>query len=109
MQVTEAPGTSRAPAQPVGATFASRTPTAPTVTVPVFVTTKVYATVSPASVRPLRLASTGVPAVLSSTSVARAASGVLVVSVGDVVRVPVGVSPDTVALLSTTPRPGRPG
>ena len=76
---------------------ASLTVTPVTVTLPVLVTTKLYAIVLPA-VLPL-----GVPAVLSTLSDAVAVIGVFVVSGGEVTAGPVGGVPVTVALLFTSP------
>ena len=60
--------------------------------------------VSPASVTPLPLASTGVPAVLTRVSAGAAGvTGVLVVDGALVTSVPPGGVPVAVALLSTLP------
>ena len=79
-------------------------------TLPLLVMAKMYAMVSPASVMPLPLTSTGVPAVLTRVSdAAGAVTGVLVVDGALVTSVPPGGVPVAVALLSTLPALHRPG
>ena len=59
---------------------------------------------SPASVRPSPLASTGAAADLSRVSAATLVVGVLVLSAGETTAAPVGPVPAAVAVLSTEPR-----
>ena len=102
--MTDSPGASVVTGQDTGPTFGSLTATLDKLTVPVLVTTKLYAMVSPGSSRPLPLASTGSAPVLSTANIGTVGTGVLALSVAGAVSVtPGGEVPVAVAVLSTVP------
>jgi hypothetical protein len=96
VHVVDAPGARDATGQVTGPTFGSETPTVVSVTLPVLVTTNVYAIVEPAVVPD------GVPACLSSAIAGDRVTGVLTELV-PVTAAPVGGVPVAVAVLFTTP------
>ncbi|GAB2588485.1 hypothetical protein GCM10009593_29360 [Microlunatus antarcticus] len=102
-QVVLAPGASVPATQVVAPTFASAMATPVTVTAPVLVTPNEKVSVSPASTRPLVLASTGVPAVLVRARVATVEVGVVVLEAFEVTVAPPGFRAAAVAVLFTAP------
>ena len=76
MQVVASPGANVVSGHETGSTFGSLTATFVSVTVPVLVTTKLNAIVSPASSCPLPLASTGAVPDLSSVNAGTGGTGV---------------------------------
>ena len=97
VHVVCAPGASGVAAQVTGVILGSVTPTACTVTLPVFVTTKLYGIVEPA-VFPV-----AEPAVLTTVMLGVEATGVVMLS-PSVTAAPFGGFADAVAELSTCPR-----
>ena len=103
VHVVLAPGANVVAGQVVAPTFASTIATPVTVNAPVFVTRKLYETLSPASTRPLALLSTGADADLTRLNVAALDVVVAVDAAFDVTVDPAGLRPVTVAVLLTEP------
>ncbi|GAB2588413.1 hypothetical protein GCM10009593_29230 [Microlunatus antarcticus] len=103
VQVVVAPGASVVVGQVVVPTFASTTASPVSVTAPVFVARKAYATRSPASVRPFAFTSVGVPADFVRVRVAAVDVGVAVEEAFEVTVAPAGLRPVTRAVLATVP------